>query len=49
MTSLTLSPISCKSPSVNVMGSSEVLVAFDFFLDPPFYSSLGHLMQADVS
>lgn len=46
--SLTVSLISCKSPSVNVVGTSDVFVGFDFFLDPPFSSSLGHLMKVDI-
>ena len=49
VTSLTVSPMSYNLPSVNVIGSSEALVALDFFLDPPFSSSLGHLMRVDIS
>lgn len=49
VTSRTMSPMSCKSPSVRVIGFSDVLVAFDFFLDPLFSCSLGHLMWTDVS
>lgn len=49
MKSLTVSLISCKSPFISVMGSSDVLVAFDFFLDPPVSYSLGRLMRADNS
>lgn len=49
MTSLTMSPMSYKSPSISVIGSTEVLVALDFILDPPFSNSLGCLMQPDVS
>ena len=41
VTSLTVSPMSYKYPSVSVMGSSEFLVALDFFLNPPFSCSLG--------
>lgn len=40
VTSLNVSLISCKSPSINVIGSREVLVALDFFLDSPFSRSL---------
>jgi len=49
VTSLTMSPMSYKSPSINVMGSNDVLVALDLFLDPPFSSSLRRLMRPDVS
>ena len=49
VTSRTLSPISCKIPSVRVIGSNDVLVAFDFFLDPTFSYSLRFLMWADVA
>ena len=31
MTSLTISLMSCRSPSMRVIGSKEVLEAFDFF------------------
>jgi len=48
VTSLAMSLMSYKSPSISVIGSNEVLVAFDFFLDPPFSYSLGCLMQPDV-
>lgn len=34
MTSCTISSMSCKSPSVRVIGSKEVLEAFDFFRGP---------------
>lgn len=40
MTLHTISPISYRSPSVRVIGSKEVLDAFDFFHDPT--CSLGH-------
>jgi len=49
VTSLTMSPITYKSSSIIVMGSSDVLVTFYFFMDPPFSSSLGRLMRADIS
>ena len=49
VTSLTLSPMSHKSPSISVMGSNEVLVSLDFFLDPPFYGSVECLIQSSVS
>lgn len=48
VTSLTVSSISCKFLSISVIGSTEVFVTFDFFLDPPFFSSLGRLMRVDV-
>lgn len=46
---LTVSSMSYKFPSVTVIGSNEVLVAFDFFLGPPFFDSLGYLMQRYIS
>ena len=49
VTSRTVSPISCKSPSMRVIGSNNVLVTLDFFLDPPFSYSQGCLMQVDVT
>ena len=38
--SLTVSPISFRSPSVKVIGSSDDLLALDFFRDPTFSYSL---------
>ena len=49
VTSLTVSPISCKPPSLSVIWSSDILVAFDFFLEPPFYHSLGCLIRENLS
>lgn len=49
VTSHTVSLMSCKSPSVRVIGSNDVLVALDFFLDPPFSCSLGRLIRENVS
>ena len=49
VTYLIVSSMSYKSSFVNVIRSSEVLVAQDLFMDPPFSSPLGCLMQPDVS
>jgi len=49
MKSYTVFLMSCKLPSVRVIGSNNILVALDFFLDPPFSYSLGHLMRADFT
>lgn len=48
VTSHTVSPMSFKSPSVRVIGSSDTLLALDFFRDPTFSSYLRHLMWYDA-
>lgn len=48
VTSHTISPISCRSPSVRVIGSKEVLEAFDFFHDPTYSLTHCHFSCVDV-
>jgi len=48
MVSCALSPISSRSPSINVMGSSGGLVTLDFFQGPSIYCYLYLLTQNGV-
>jgi len=47
--SFTLSPISSKSPSVKVIGSSDDLVAFDFFHYPSFSAPCTNSLGGECS
>lgn len=48
MASLTISPMSFKSPSIRVIGSRDIFLALDFFRGLNFFGSLVHLVWNEV-